>query len=366
MRHQLHLATARRWARGACLAITVLAGAVQGQEAQPQGSPAEKKSYNPPPAFSSSSIVEFTLHAPFGKLRRDRQEETEYRTGYITYNDHTNGATRVPVRLRTRGIWRKANCQIPPLMFNLTKDSTKGTVFGRLDRVRFSFHCRDVDEYEQYVLQEHQLYRVQQLLTPFAFAVRLARVTYVDSENNDTLTTRYGFLQEVDEEFAARHNLKLVETQGAGPGDLDPYEGAFFGVLQYFVGNSDYSIRALHNVVLLQRFPHHIPVARDFDWSGAVSARYAKPNPVLKIRHVAQRVMRGYCAPAEEYEKVFQLFREKKDAIYALYSDSLNAAMKPEVVKKTLEYFDQFYETINDPKRAEREIVGACLGGSAN
>lgn len=361
-----HLGTGWRWVCGAWCMPALLAGAMQAQEAQPQGNPADKKPYNPPPAFSSNSIVEFTLHAPFGKLRRDRQVETEYRPAFITYRNLEGDSVRVPLRVRTRGIWRKANCQIPPLMFNFTKDSTKGTLFGRLDRVRFSFHCRDVDDYEQYVLQEHQLYRVQQLLTPFAFAVRLVKVAYVDSESNDTLTTRYGFLQETDEEFAARHNLKLVDVQGAGPADLDPHESAFFGVLQYFVGNSDYSIRALHNVVLLQRFPHHIPVARDFDWSGAVSARYAKPNPVLKIRHVAQRVMRGYCAPAEEFEKVFQLFREKKDAMYALYSDSLNAAMKPEVVKKTLEYFDAFYETINDPKRAEREIVRACLGGSAN
>jgi hypothetical protein len=344
-------------------ALLLSATVASGQEVQPQGN-TDRKPYNPPPAFSGESIIEFTLHAPFSRLRRDRQVETEYRDAFITYNDFTSGPTRVPVRVRTRGIWRKANCHIPPLMFNFTKDSTKGTLFGRLDRVRFSFVCRDADEYEQYVLQEYQLYRAQTLLTPFAFAVRLARVTFVDSEKNDTVMTRHAFLQEIDEDFAERQNLRLVEQQGATAGDLDPYESAFFGVLQFFVGNSDYSIRALHNVVLLQRIPYHIPVARDFDWSGAVSARYAKPNPVLKLRHVAQRIMRGYCAPPAEYEKVFQLFREKKDAIYALYSDSLSAGMKPDVVKKTLEYFDQFYETIDDPRKAQREIVGACLGSS--
>jgi hypothetical protein len=356
----------RRRVLAACGAM-LLAGLpqLQAQEALPQGNPTDKKPYNPPPAFSDNSVVEFTLHAPFGKLRRDRQAETEYRPAFIRYKDLSGDTVRVPVRVRTRGIWRKENCHIPPLMFNFTKDSTKGTFFGRMDRVRFSFHCRDADDYEQYVLQEHQLYRVQRLLTPFSFAVRLVRVTYVDSDDGDTLTTRYGFLQEIDEDFAERHNMKLVELQGAGPTDLDPYESAFFGVLQYFVGNSDYSIRALHNVVLLQRQPYHIPVARDFDWSGAVSAKYAKPNPVLKLRHVAQRVMRGYCAPPEAYEQVFQLFRDNKDAIYALYSDSLNAAMKPDVVKKTLQYFDEFYATINDPKKAEREVVKACLFGSA-
>ena len=362
MSYSILAAASRRWVLGAAASFAALSWS--GAQ-EPQGKPVDKKPYNTPPVFAVDSVISFTLHAPFGKLRRDRKPETEYRPAHITYTD-TNGAMQVPLRVRTRGVWRKENCQIPPLMFNFAKDSTRGTLFGRMDRVRFSFHCRDADDYEQYVLQEHQIYRVQKLLTPFTFAVRLARVTFVDSESRDTLATRYGFLQEIDEEFAERLGVRLVEQQGAGPDDLEPYENALFGVLQYFVANSDFSIRALHNVVLVYRDPFHVPVARDFDWSGAVNARYAKPNPVLNIRHVGQRIMRGYCAPPEEFEKVFRLFREKKDAIYALYSDPMNSAMKPEVVKRTLEYFDRFYEIINDPKRAQREIVGACLGGSAN
>jgi hypothetical protein len=39
--------------------------------------------------------------------------------------------------------------------------------------------------------------------------------------------------------------------------------------------------------------------------------------------------------------------------------------MKPDIAKDMLGYFDDFYETINDARTAKREIVGACLGGSA-
>lgn len=364
MSHIILDVASRRWILGAGAAV-LLAAAVPVSAQQPQGMPADKKPYSTPWMFTNDTVISFTLHAPFGKLRRDRQEETEYRVAHITFPDSL-GTARVPVRVRTRGVWRKENCQIPPLMLNFAKDSTRGTLFGHMDRVRFSSYCRNADDYEQYVLQEHQIYRVQKLLMPYTFAVRLARVTFVDSESNDTVSTRYGFLQEIDEEFAERVGVRLVGEQGAGPGDLDTYESALFGVFQYFVANSDFSIRALHNVVLVYKDPHHIPVARDFDWSGAVNARYAKPNPVLNIRHIAQRIMRGYCAPPEDFERVFQLFRDKKDAIYGLYSDPLNSAMKPDVVKRTLAYFDQFYETINDPKRAQREILESCLGGSAN
>jgi hypothetical protein len=322
------------------------------------------KPYNPPPIFAEATPLEFTIVAPFGKLKRDRAVETQYRPATIFYI--ANGTeVRIPVRLRTRGIWRKKNCEIPPLMMNFTNDSTKKTVFARLDRARFTFACRHNDDYEQYVLQEYNLYRVHRLLNPLSYDVRLARVTYVDSEKKDTLATRWAFISETDEAFAQRLGVKLVTTQGAGPTDVDPYESAFYGVFQYFVGNSDFSIRALHNAVLVMKDHQHYPVARDFDWSGAVNARYATPSPILKIRSVAERIMRGYCAPPEEFEKVFSLFREKKDSIYALYRDPIMAPMKPGVVTQTLKYFDDFYATINDPRRAKRDIVGACLGGSA-
>jgi hypothetical protein len=330
-----------------------------------QGDAKPKKPYEPPPIFQAPKPIEMTLYAPFSRLRKDRQEQAQYRNGYIVYAGDS-GAVRVPVRLRTRGIWRKKNCEVPPLLVNFPKDSTKKTLFAKNDRLRLTMHCKDTDDHEQYVLQEYNLYRVHRQLTSYSYDVRLAKVTYVDSEKKDTLTTRWGFFQEQDDAFTERVGAQLVTTRGAGPGDLNPYESAFFGVFQYFVANSDFSIRELHNVVLVFKDDQHIPVARDFDWSGAVNARYAFPNPILKIRTVTTRIMRGYCTDPAEYEKVFTLFKEKRDAIYGLYKDELmGPIMKPGVVNSTLKYFDEFYELIDDPKRAKRAIVDACLGGSA-
>jgi hypothetical protein len=344
----------------------ILTGVPIGALAQAQQGDTAKapKPYVQPSLFAEETPIEVTLTAPFRQLRRDRTGTATYRSATLSFAGDSGGVV-IPARVRARGIWRRRNCDIPPLLVNLTKDSTKKTLFAKLDRVRLTLHCRDSDDYEQYVLKEYQLYRVQRLLTPYVFDVRLARVTYLDSEKKDTVAERYAFFQEQDDLFAHKAGAKLMEVQGAGPADLEPSESAFFGVFQYFVGNSDYSIRALHNVVLLYKEPMYIPAARDFDWSGAVNARYAKPNPILPIKTITQRIMRGYCAPAEEYEKVFALFRAKKDSIYALYRDPIGSLMKPDVVQESLEYFDEFYKTIDDPRRAKREIVEACLGGSA-
>ena len=348
--------------------ITFAALSASAQQPQGDTKKADKpdKPYELPPIFAEEKPVEVTLYAPFSQLKKDRQEETQYRPGWLTYKGDA-GEVRVPARLRTRGIWRKKNCEIPPLLVNFSKDSTKKTLFAKNDRLRLTLHCRNNDEFEQYVLQEFNLYRVHRLLSPYSYSVRLARVTYIDSEKKDTVASRWAFFQEQDDAFAERNGVTLVVQEGAGPSDLQPYESAFYGVFQYFVGNSDFSIRALHNAVLVSdKNGEYVPVARDFDWSGAVNARYAVPNPLLKIRSVQQRVMRGYCPnDPGAYDQVFAKFKEKKDAIYALYKDELMAPMKPDVAAKTLKYFDEFYASIENPKSAKRDIADRCLGGGA-
>ena len=359
----------RRFVLGCGLAAGgLLLVAARGAAQAPQGAPKEKtpKPYTPPPVFTATTPLQFTLIAPFKPLKKERYGTTAYRAAEIRYAGDS-GEVHVPVRVRTRGIWRRKNCDIPPLRLNFSKDSTKKTAFRHLDNVRLVMHCRDNDEYEQYVLQEYNLYRVQRLLTPLSLDARLVRVTYVDAEKKDTVTTRWGFLLESEGPFGERVGGKVLDTKGASPADLDPMENAFFGVWEYFVGNTDFSIAGLHNVALLQRDTSYFPVAYDYDWSGAVNTRYAGPSPLLmnQIRRVTDRLMRGYCAEPANFEKVFALFKEKKDAIYALYRDSIGTTMKPNIADRTLKFFDDFYETINDPGQAKRFIIRSCLAGAA-
>ncbi|HEX7939348.1 MAG TPA: hypothetical protein VF483_10180 [Gemmatimonadaceae bacterium] len=356
----------RRFAAGMLLLLGALPSAAQDKpkkEKKPKDSTEAAKPFVPSPLFTAQTPVEFTLTGSYSKIKKERTGDANYYAGSVSYKGDDGAVVTVPVRLRARGIWRRKNCDVPPVLMNFSKDSTKKTLFAKLDRARLTFPCRFNADWEQYVLQEYELYRVQRILTPLSFDVRLAHVTFVDQDKKDTLGTWWSFLSEQDDVFAERVGAKLVTTQGANPADLERYESAFFGVFQYFVGNSDYSIRALHNVVLIMKNNEYVPVARDYDFGGAVNTRYAKPDPRLRITSVTQRLMRGYCTEPEQYEKVFALFKAKKDSIYALYSDPLSSALKPNTTKYTLKYFDEFYDVINDPKKAKKEIVSACLGG---
>jgi len=348
----------RRVAAGGMLILgaTLVAQTPQGEAVK------EPKPFTPPPIFKEEQPMEFTLTAPFKLVKKERSGTSTYRQSEITYAGDS-GAVRVPVRVRPRGIWRRKNCDVPPLRLNFKKDSTKKTAFRHLDGIKLAFPCRNnSDDYEQYILQEFQLYRVQRLLTPLSLDARLVRVTYIDAEKKDTVARRYGFLLEEEGSFGARVGGKVVPLTGATGDDLDGPESAMFGLFEYFIGNTDFSVGALHNVALLQRDTSYYPVAYDFDWSGAVNARYATPAPQLPIRRVTDRIMRGYCTQPANYEKAIAVFKAKKDAIYALYHDSLSSVMKPDVVAKTLKYYDEFYETISDPRSAKRSIVEACTG----
>jgi len=243
---------------------------------------------------------------------------------------------------------------------NFTSEAVKHTVFQGLDKPKLVNHCRDDDTYEQYVLQEFQLYRILRLLTPASHAVRLLRMTYADSGNGKVLATRYAFIEEEPNVLADRMNAKQVKIKGAGPSDLDSFQSALVGVFQYMIGNTDFAMSALHNVELIQLANgDYLPVIHDFDFSGAVNARYATVAPQLHMASVRDRMYRGFCVPNEEYPKVFALFNAKKDSIYALYRDPLGKLLRPNIVDETLRYFDEFYKTINDARSAIRTIAGS-------
>ena len=315
------------------------------------------------PIFTAEEPITFTLTSNFGRLRRDRKQDAPWRWASITIADSAGAPVEIPLQVKTRGIWRLTQCDFPPIRLDFKKSTVKHSVLAKLDKPKLVTHCRDNEDYEQYILQEFQLYRVYNLLTKYSHRVRLARITYADSGTGKVVTTRYAFLEEEPEALAHRVGGLLVKEKGGGPADLEPSSAAIFAVFQYMIGNTDWAISALHNVEMISTDLGYVPVAYDFDFSGAVNTRYATVDPSLPIKRVRDRVYRGYCLPEETYEPTFALFKAKKDSIYALYKDSIGHLLRGDRAKETLEYFDEFYETITNPRDAKREIIGRCIGG---
>jgi hypothetical protein len=316
-----------------------------------------------PAFFQSQDPIEVTFTTNIGKIRGDKRENPPWRPATLTYRGIEGSLVTVPVKARTRGIWRLKMCEFPPLRLNFSKETSQGTIFNKLDKPKLVSYCHDMDSYEQYILQEYQLYRIYQLLTPVSHKARLLKFVYADSADGKVRARRYGIVMEEPNALAARLGGNVIDQKGARASDLDPLQDALFGVFQYFIGNTDFSVAGLHNVELFFSSTGNVmPIAYDFDFAGAVNARYAVPDSTLRIPSVRQRLFRGYCTDPESYGKAFAVFNEKKPEIYALYSDSIGKLMDRGTVKETLRYFDEFYDTINNQRAAKRSIIESCIG----
>jgi hypothetical protein len=313
--------------------------------------------------FTATAPMEITLTTNIKRIRGDKNDKAPWRPATFSYSDTDGKQIAIPAQIRTRGIWRLKNCEFPPLRINFKSEITKGTAFHGIDKPKLVNFCRDTDDYEQYLLQEFQLYRIYNLLTPASHRVRLLNLTYTDSASGKVFAKRAALLLEEPETMAARNGGPIMELKGAIQQDLDPYHDALVGLFQYFIGNTDFSIYALHNMELVTQ-PQtgaFLPVAFDFDFAGVINTNYATPDPKLSIQRVRDRLFRGYCESYDNYEKAMAKFNEQKDAIYALYSDEIGKMIKPKTVEGTLKYYDEFYKTINDARRAKKEISEDCV-----
>jgi len=343
------------------LAGALLHTAPLGAQAQLQETPA--KSVSAPAFFDTQEPIEVTLTTNIGRIRGDKGADAPWRPATLSYTGSDGAPVSVPLRARTRGIWRLKMCDFPPMRLNFSGATSKGSIFHDLDKPKLVSYCQDRDQHEQYILEEFQLYRIYQVLTPVSHKARLLKFIYADSGSQKVRAKRYGFIIEEPDAMALRLGGKVMPQKGALPGDLDPYHDALFGVFQYMIGNTDFSESALHNVELFFATDGGVvaPIAYDFDFAGAVNASYAIPDPRLPLQNVRQRLYRGYCTESYQLEKVLQLFKDKKPEIYALYSDPIGKLMDPGTVRSTLKYYDEFYETIDNPRLIKRFITNACI-----
>ena len=311
--------------------------------------------------FDIETPLEATLITNIDRIRHDKGNKVVWRPATWAYTGADGKPVVVPIKIRTRGIWRLKTCEFPPLRLDFAGKTTKGGPYEGLDKPKLVSFCKNDDTYEQYVIQEAMLYRAYNKLTDATHRGRLIKVTYVDSASGKTFATRWANMLEEPDAVAARLGGKLLKQVGARQGDLEPEHALLVGLFEYFVANTDFSINGLHNVELfIKPTGDVVPVAYDFDFSGAVNARYATADPSLGINRVRDRLFRGYCGSTGEYAPIFAKFNEKKDAIYGLYHDDVGKLLNPKVVDETLKYFDEFYKTINDKRAAKREILESC------
>lgn len=324
---------------------------------------------DPDPLFADDSPVEITITAPMKPLLRGRPDE-EYLSGKLSYREADGSEVVFDIGIRTRGNFRRQPrvCPFPPLRVNIKKSEAKGTLFHKQDKLKLVAHCRDNSErYQQNVFKEYLAYRFLNTFTEISYRVRLARITYLDSEQKQKDRVQYGFFIEHKDRLSKRLNLPAISTDRIETADLEGPYSDLTSLFQYMIANTDFSPIAsakgeecCHNSTLFGNDGEPIyAIPYDFDMSGLVDAPYAAPNPRFRIKRVTQRLYRGRCAYVGELPGSVRLFQDKRDAIYALIEGQ--AELEPSTRKSVKKFIDRFYDVINDPKKLHREIESQCI-----
>ncbi len=314
------------------------------------------------PLFADADPLPMTIAADFKAVTKDRDPESRKRFDAELRTTRADGRVDVMhVKLGTRGHFRlmARNCDMPPLRVEFAKDEVKGTVFDGQSWLKLGTYCKDSGDYEQYTLKEYLTYKIFNLLTNQSFRARLVKTTFVDSKSGKTIASRYGLFLEHDNDVARRMEGRTVELQRLAFKDLDGDTLNLMMVFEYMIGNTDYSIYALHNVRVVQKPDRTLyPIPYDFDISGLVHPPYAIPAAQLPIKSVTDRFYRGPCRTPEQINPILATVIAKKDQVMALY-DSL-PDLKKELRKEARDYLEDFYSTIKSDKNAKRVFTDNC------
>lgn len=312
--------------------------------------------------FEENAVLEVNLAGPLSSLLEEGNEREELpfilRAADVEHS----------IKVRLRGKSRRRVCSFPPLRFNFAVNNTAQSIFEDQNKLKLVTHCRDTDSAQLDTLQEYAAYRIFNLISDVSYKVRLLHISYTDTDGRlkESSFNRYGFLIESASGLASRVGGEPAEVAGISLSSLDSQQAATAYIFQYLIGNTDWSLvtadaddTCCHNVDLFHIGPDAYLVPYDFDLAGLVNARYARPDPALRISKVTQRRYRGYCISGDALEKALIAIKDRRVDILAVISQLPGVSQKE--IEATARYLDQFFVRANNVDKMTQSFERRCL-----
>lgn len=339
-----------------CAALGVIAAAPlagQPDSARP------KDKYVSSKFWESTTPFELTLSVNMKSLQTDKGDPGPWRAATISYTDAAPKTHAV--RVRTRGRSRLKICdRFPPVWVDFAKANVKGTQLQKLNRFKLVSPCKFAPDYERYVIGEYNVYRIHQLFTPISHRARLVKLTVKDSASGKEAFSKYAFAVEDIDEVAERLGGTKMAIEGLSTEDLDPRQTALMGILQYMIGNTDFSFSARHNLEFVAKDGTIYPIIFDYDQAGVINTAYSTPDPSLGLRRVTERLYRGLCVPPDTVKAVIADLKAKRNDVEAIYRDDISKLMGGMMIASATRYLNQFYSDIENPRNVQRDIIDRC------
>jgi hypothetical protein len=310
------------------------------------------------PLFVSDEIVNIEIRSDFTKIVGDRTEFKEYQPAELLYKLKGEEKRSIKVMIKSRGNFRlnPDNCSFPPLMINFENSNTANTIFTGQKKIKLVTPCHG----EEDLLEEYIVYKMYNRVTDMSFRARLARITYFDTGSDKKLFTRYSFFIEDEDKVAERVKSTVTDKEFSAV-DIDRDNIKKMTVFQYMIGNIDWNISTLKNIVVMQPLnkesgPYAVPY--DFDFSAFVDAKYTIPKGLADDIQSSRRVFLGLCLSPTEYNTTFDLFRKLR---YSFEDEIKNQKYFSSAAKeKLLAFIALFYTVINNDTLLKQLILSRC------
>lgn len=323
------------------------------------------------PLFQDDEIIKAVLTAPILQAYSQRKQDVRiYFPGHWSFTNSDGETQKFDISIRTRGNFRRLNCELPPLQLNFKKSQVKGTDFKGQDKLKLVAPCKGGPKPQQNVLMEYMAYRIYEILTDRSFGTRLMRLSYIDSDEKRQPWTDLVFVIEDDEDVAKRLKLDPLRVAYNEFDQLDQPTTALLELFQLLIGNNDYSVLkgpdgefCCHNIEMYvdeKNVGKRVAIPFDFDMSGLVYADYAAPPAHLPIKTVRARYYRGLCQPSEVLDAAIAHVLSKRDEIVALFENTEELSRLSR--GRTSSYLRSYFEILEDDKKFEKYVLGRCRG----
>lgn len=309
--------------------------------------------------FDTEAVLSITLSGNLSKLLRDKSKAPQKYPLTLSYINDNKENVKITAEAKTRGNFRRllGNCAYLPLKIYFPDVAAiQNTIFRDQRKMKLVMPCRG----EKYVIHEYLVYKLYNLITPKSFRVRLVKVRLDNQQKKKQKQPVYGILLEEEAQMAKRIEMVSLERKFR-PTQLQKESFLNMAVFEYLIGNTDWSIQYLQNIKLLAQNSKATPypVPYDFDHAGIVNAPYAKPAEALNLRSIKDRRYRGYCLKnLQKFEPTIAFYNQLKSAIYSVYQDC--ELLDKKYKASTIKFLDEFYETINDAEKWQKEFAYPC------
>ncbi|MCC6459590.1 MAG: hypothetical protein IT260_03900 [Saprospiraceae bacterium] len=245
--------------------------------------------------------------------------------------------------IRPRGRYRRMKCDIPPIKIKFSKAALAAAQLDTLNEIKVVFPCSDSTENLDLVLREYFAYRMFEHLSPrYCFRARLIQLSIMDPKRPAPLNIP-ALLVEHDEEVTARLKGRVLEEWGIKTERVQADQAALLAVYQYLIGNTDWDITSMRNVLLVQAegVEKVLTIPYDFDFAGLVNAPYASPSSESKLRSVRDRFLMDMGLDRK-------LMRQATEAVIAARADLMRLCSSPQLSAQAqaevVQFMDRFFD----------------------